>query len=94
MEKNFRIEILITKMHSRDWKRQVQIYFNQKQKIYELLMQFIENTEDDSIDFQNFINYIKNQKLNLDREEFEHVLQLISNISTNYNRQTGLFNKI
>ena len=73
---------------------EIQNYFEEKKKLHEHILTYIEDCEFNKKDFEDLINYIQSQDIFNNREEFEHFLRLILNICNNHHRYPGFFDKI
>ena len=67
-------------------------YISKKEELYNTLMTFIENSEDN--DFQHLIDLINHQNQDENREKYEEILQLIASISDNCHRNKSFFNNL
>ena len=72
---------------------EIRKYINQKREVYRYLITFIEN-DDSPGNFENLIKIIQTQGIPNQRQEFEHFLLLLINISNNHHRFPGFFTKI
>ena len=67
---------------------------NAKKELYEVLLQFIEDQNDDDYNYQRLIDEIDNQQIRENYYEIELFLRLIVQISNNHHRLPNFFNKI
>ncbi|KAK8881292.1 hypothetical protein M9Y10_004027 [Tritrichomonas musculus] len=58
------------------------------------LLEFLENTKVQEVDFQRLIQYLNNSKIPENKQEFKCLLHLISKISNNHHRSNGFIQKI
>lgn len=74
---------------------EIQEYINQKKSLYNSLIDFISCKEEDTNEkFKQLIDLLSKQKIEDDRNEFQHFIELISNISMNYSSESIVSNKI
>ena len=71
-----------------------QNYVNEKKKLYDLFLAYIEDTSEDSENSKELFDYIKNQKIGESRDELEDALHLILKISKNHRRHATFWSKI
>ena len=67
-------------------------YCQQKKIIYDILLSFIENDDDE--DYQRLIEQIEIQNIREDAEEIKEFLKLLSSVSNNHTRNNYLISKI
>ena len=69
-------------------------YIDRKKEIHTLLLSFLENNQENDFNFNYLIQNIRSEKLESNREELEHFLRLIINISNNHCRKGNLIQKV
>lgn len=69
-------------------------YVAAKKELYNLLLAFIENDNDDSDDYQNLLQFLKTYKYKDSKEELGHILRLILNLFNNHHRHAEFIIKI
>lgn len=72
--------------NQKDQSSEIEDFINDKKELYNILMIFLENTENDEDNFQNLININHHQNLEGNRGKFEDFLILIVNIANNCHR--------
>ena len=64
------------------------------EKLYSLVLDFIDEEKDTEENFQNLNNLISEQKINENKSEFKTLLRLLVNLSNNHYRGKDFFEKI
>ncbi|KAK8837976.1 hypothetical protein M9Y10_035920 [Tritrichomonas musculus] len=72
----------------------VQQYVDEKVKLYEALLEFLENPDDNNDDFQNLITTIYQQQYEKEPEKLEHFFQLLISIANNHQSGKLFYKKI
>ena len=62
-------------------------------KIYDLLIEYFESEDDIDENFVKLTNYIKNQNILENPDNFHEIMIIINKISKNHNRQHNLIQK-
>ena len=73
---------------------EIQNYIDNRQKLYEELLIFIEKDEINQDDFSRLIKHIKLQKIPDNSDVFKSFINLINIISKNHHRNSQFLNKI
>ncbi|KAK8886902.1 hypothetical protein M9Y10_037935 [Tritrichomonas musculus] len=81
-------------MTQSDFDTKFENYINQKKELYDFLLEYIENEEEDDYIFQNFIKYVEDSELLKDHEETKLLLRLILQISKYHYRTANFCGKI
>lgn len=74
--------------------QQSERYISSKKELYNTLLEFLENFDDNDDDFQDLIKIINTQQYAKNKEEFEHFLLMIHHISNHHCRERTFFEKI
>ena len=69
-------------------------YIEQKKKLQESLLDYIDNDDSDDVNYNYLIRNIQEQRILKSRNELEHLLLLLMNISNNHHRNSSFFEKI
>ncbi|KAK8883918.1 hypothetical protein M9Y10_043020 [Tritrichomonas musculus] len=69
-------------------------FIDKKKELYNFLLAFIENVDDEIFHFQNLTRYLETQRFDKNHEEFKSFLRLLLKISKNQHRTPDFFNKI
>ena len=69
-------------------------YFEQKKVIQNALLEYLQDTCEPEVSFYLFTKILEKQKIQNDRQELEHFLQLLLKIANNIHRAEGFSNKI
>lgn len=72
----------------------IQLYIDQKKKLNNLLLNFLENSDEISHDFQDLTKFFKEIQLGSNSDELKFILKLISKVSNNHIRQANFIDKI
>ena len=72
----------------------LQSYFNHKNKLYHLLLEFIDDDSNDDEAFELLANQIDLQQFGQNRDEMTEFIRLLNKISKNHFRKKSLFPKI
>ena len=71
-----------------------QQYINKKVELYDLLLIFIESSDDDDSDYRNLLDFFNKEEYQANKEKLELFLRLIANIANNHHRESNFFTKI
>ena len=69
-------------------------YFELKKEFYNNVLAYLEEDESSIYDFEKIIESIKNQDIQTEKEELEHFIQLLLNLSNHHHRDLSFFTKI
>ena len=69
-------------------------YFDQKKNIQRVLLEYLEEEMNVEENFENFLQFLKDQQFHEDYHEIKEILYLINNISNNHQRTNDFYNKI
>ena len=73
---------------------EVEQYLNRWKELYNHLLGFIDNQDGSQIDYQNLISDINKQNITENKNEFQHLLQLLVLISIDHYRYSNFFSKL
>ena len=73
---------------------EIQKYFKQKKKLYNDILNLLENSENYDENFLQFIEEFNLIKVKNNKEELEHLFRLVTSISNNFHRFPNFYNKI
>ncbi|KAK8844304.1 hypothetical protein M9Y10_024516 [Tritrichomonas musculus] len=73
---------------------EMQKYIEEQKQIYNCLMAFLENSEDNAEDFQKLVSTVKLYNHEKDREKFEQSLRLITDVANYYSNSSAFYEKI
>ena len=72
----------------------VRKYVEEKKELYNLLLEFLEESDSINLNFNNLTNFINSKHFLENHEEILHILRLIVNIANNHHHTEEFFKKI
>ena len=75
-------------------KNEIQEYFDKMKEVQKDLLDYIENKDNSDEDYQNLINYFKENRIKENKHELKATLRLISQIANDHHRTHNFFTKI
>lgn len=69
-------------------------HINKYKEIYLSLMNFIEITNDEDQEFQQFVELLEKKSILSDKQQICELLKIISNIESNYHQTPDFINKL